>query len=365
MSKNIQLSIPTPCHEEWDKMTLVDKGKFCGSCQKKVVDFSVMSDGQIAQFFKKPSTGSVCGRFMTDQLDREIEIPKKRIPWVKYFFSILLPAFFMTKASSQKLLGKVAALPNRDTMRVNVNEELRTLGMILPKEIKPVMGDTICQAEKVIIKKDKIEGSVVNERGEPIPFASISSSVPGKGIAADSTGLFEFSKKLLGNDFTILVSSVGYESKTILLTNNLFDESTNVVIVLKEVELLGEVKVKSEVFTKGLVCKVGGVSIQRISKKEKRAEDLNKQNSKAIKVYPNPVSAGSALSIRRYDLPDGYYTFQLLNLSGQLVQQKEIWVENKTGLMQLEIPKVAAGNYFLTITGKKTGTKWTERIIVQ
>jgi len=365
MSKCLQLSIPTPCHEDWDKMTPVDKGKFCGSCQKKVVDFSVMSDGQIAQFFKKPSTGSVCGRFMTDQLDREIEIPKKRIPWVKYFFSILLPAFFMTKASSQKLAGKVAAYQNRDTMRVNANEELRTLGMILPKEIKPVMGDSICQAEKIIVKKDKIEGAVVNERGEPIPFASISSSVPGKGVAADSTGLFEFSKKLLGNDFTILVSSAGYESKTIFLTNNLFDEGTNVVIALKEIELLGEVKVKSEVFAKGFVCKVGGVNIKRISKNDKKAEDLNKQNSIAIKVYPNPVSPGSALSIKLNKLPDGFYSFKLLNLSGQLIQQKEIWVETKTGLLQLEIPSVSAGNYFLTITAKKTGKILTEKIIVQ
>ncbi|MBK6991080.1 MAG: hypothetical protein IPH34_04325 [Chitinophagaceae bacterium] len=52
---------------------------------KQVIDFSSMSDTQVAQFLKKPSTGSICGRFMTDQLNREIEIPKKRIPWAKHF----------------------------------------------------------------------------------------------------------------------------------------------------------------------------------------------------------------------------------------------------------------------------------------
>jgi len=83
MRKKLQLSIPTPCHEKWDNMTPVQQGKFCGSCQKSVVDFSNMSDRQVAEFFKKPSAGSVCGRFMQDQLDRSIEIPKKRIPWVK------------------------------------------------------------------------------------------------------------------------------------------------------------------------------------------------------------------------------------------------------------------------------------------
>jgi len=106
MSKKIQLSIPKPCHEDWNAMTPVEKGKFCGSCQKQVIDFSTMSDRQVAEFFKKPSTGSVCKRVMTGQLDRDIEIPKKRIPWLKYFFTIALPAFFVSvKAGADHSMG--------------------------------------------------------------------------------------------------------------------------------------------------------------------------------------------------------------------------------------------------------------------
>ena len=62
MAQKIQLSIDEPCHENWDVMTEAEKGRFCNSCQKQVIDFSMMSDREIAQFFKKPSTGSVCGR---------------------------------------------------------------------------------------------------------------------------------------------------------------------------------------------------------------------------------------------------------------------------------------------------------------
>jgi hypothetical protein len=100
-------------------MTLVDKvrpedqvgrGRFCGSCQKEVVDFTAMSDEELALFFKKqilsPSkNGSVCGRFMQDQLDRSIDIPKKRIPWVKYFFQFLLPGFLMSCGA--RTIGKI------------------------------------------------------------------------------------------------------------------------------------------------------------------------------------------------------------------------------------------------------------------
>ena len=54
MGKHIQLNIPKPCHENWDQMTPVDKGRFCGFCQKQVVDFTAMNDEQLALFFKKP-----------------------------------------------------------------------------------------------------------------------------------------------------------------------------------------------------------------------------------------------------------------------------------------------------------------------
>jgi len=86
--KKIHLSIPRPCHENWDAMTPSDKGRFCASCQKTVIDFTNMSDRQLAAFFKKPPS-SVCGRVYDDQLNRGIEIPRKRIPWIKYFSALI------------------------------------------------------------------------------------------------------------------------------------------------------------------------------------------------------------------------------------------------------------------------------------
>lgn len=90
--KKFAIRIPTPCHEDWNDMTPQGKGRFCASCQKTVIDFSVMSDRQIAEFFKKPA-GLLCGRFHQDQLEREIQVPRKRIPWVRYFFQVSWPAF--------------------------------------------------------------------------------------------------------------------------------------------------------------------------------------------------------------------------------------------------------------------------------
>src|SRR5689334_606572 len=121
--RKIKLTIPEPCHENWNKMKPCDQGKFCASCQKTVIDFTSMSDRQIAEHFKKHQ-GSLCGRFMGDQLNREIDMPRKRLPWIRYFFQIALPTFLVSmKANAQVqvkveqvctnnlLTGKVAGKP--------------------------------------------------------------------------------------------------------------------------------------------------------------------------------------------------------------------------------------------------------------
>lgn len=65
----MKISINTPCHENWDTMLPDEKGAFCLSCQKSVVDFSDKSLNQIKDFFrKKKDPGSVCGRFEETQL---------------------------------------------------------------------------------------------------------------------------------------------------------------------------------------------------------------------------------------------------------------------------------------------------------
>src|SRR5690348_11399421 len=122
MAKRIQLSVENPCHENWENMSPSQKGRFCGSCQKQVVDFTNMTDAQVAAFFKKPATGSVCGRFMQDQLERDFEIPRKRIPWIKYFFTVALPAFLVSRTVAQEtkstIKGDTTAVVKSDLSQV-------------------------------------------------------------------------------------------------------------------------------------------------------------------------------------------------------------------------------------------------------
>ena len=71
---SIHISIPTPCHESWDSMDTTERGAFCHSCQKEVIDFSAMTDREVIEFLEKHKTG--CGRFRADQLDTKLTIPR-------------------------------------------------------------------------------------------------------------------------------------------------------------------------------------------------------------------------------------------------------------------------------------------------
>jgi CarboxypepD_reg-like domain/Secretion system C-terminal sorting domain len=355
MSKKIQLSIAEPCHENWENMSPVDKGKFCGSCQKQVVDFSTMSDRLVAEFFKKPSTGSVCGRFMSDQLEREIEIPRKRIPWVKYFFQIALPALFISKASAQKTMGKMIAKPvTKDTVKI---PELRTLGLVAPRiNNKPVCIDTadiMVKGDIAIVETKPITGRVIDENGQPVGYATITIKGTKKGVATKEDGTFSIQPTSNWSKIVLVVSSIGFELKETMIDRNNYQKNKkiNIAITAMKYEKMGEV----------VVCKV-----------DKKAEliavipeVIKDADTKLFKIYPNPVLSGTSLNIEWKKKEESYYMSQLLNQSGQSVHRQEVWIDAEARKLSIDMPFVSAGSYFLVLTNKKTNKKFAEKIIIQ
>ena len=109
--KSIQISVPTPCHEDWNKMTPQEQGRFCSSCQKCVVDFTEFTDEQLYQFFKNYN-GGVCGHFSALQLTREIYAPytlkKRTYKWLSSIgISIFLANFWPTNSVAQGTQGGI------------------------------------------------------------------------------------------------------------------------------------------------------------------------------------------------------------------------------------------------------------------
>lgn len=364
MSNKINLTIPTPCHENWDKMTPVEKGRFCGSCQKQVVDFTVMTDQELVQYFKKPSAGSVCGRFMTDQLHREIELPKKRIPWLKYFFQMALPALFFTKASAQQTRTSKSAVNDTDTTNMKVTNDNRILGLVLPTTFSGRADTAI--VESPITKQKTIKGRVSDAKGEPIPYATITEINTGNIFVADARGMFSFEvKNSLGN---LLVASAGYETQKLCVV----DLGAYTEVKLGINSQVGEIATSSAgTYIKGEVTEELG---SRGSVKREPVVETDEIIQRDIEIpagrnrfyiYPNPIKSGGNISAGVHLLDEGYYTIQFTNQSGQTVSQKEVWIDSAAKVLNIDAPVTAAGNYFMIVVSKKTGKKFTEKIVIQ
>jgi Secretion system C-terminal sorting domain len=178
MAKHFTLQINEPCHEDWNLMSPSEQGRYCGMCQKSVVDFTNMTDTQLSNYFKL-NTGNTCGRFYEDQLNHSIAIPTKTIPWLKYFFTITLPAFlFSAKAIAQKKVGIESIVLSNDKIKKDTTEQLKeemlkevivygtygtkrktisgAVGWVSYTKVIPVNKDTILASAKFTIEKTQL-----------------------------------------------------------------------------------------------------------------------------------------------------------------------------------------------------------------
>lgn len=336
MSKKLQLQIPEPCRESWDKMTPVDKGRYCDSCQKAVVDFTGMSDAQLVAFFKKPSTGSVCGRFYNDQLERNLAIPGKRMQWLKYFFQVIIPAFlFTSKAKSQgesRLLG--------DTILVDTAKK----ALIKSNETCNVKTDTN--------KSKRITGKLVDEKGLGIPYASIVVKGTRTGVAADADGNFNINRLPDRSPATLVFSGVGFESKEMIIDTNKTISDCQVALVPMSYVTAGVIIVGAPKRKKKGPVKI----FQRIFKDS---------SSKFFKAYPNPIIAGGLLNLELKKAEAGEYQVDITNQGGQIIHSVALRFETENQINSLKVPVTTSGVYFVRMTNKKSGKRHVEKIIIQ
>lgn len=109
-----EITIPKPCHENWNKMTPVERGRHCMVCQKTVKDFTEMSNEAILKTLKDTSE-EVCGRILVSQLT-PVSLKQKLIFWIQgpvyrklIFSTITFLGFslFMKKQSHAQVRGNI------------------------------------------------------------------------------------------------------------------------------------------------------------------------------------------------------------------------------------------------------------------
>ena len=87
-------------------------------------------------------------------------------------------------------------------------------------------------------------------------------------------------------------------------------------------------------------------------------------NNTSFKVYPNSLKPGTTINIEWKQSETGEYILQLFNNAGQLVFNNAMWIDEEARVLNLGVPHVAAGNYFLRMTNTKSGKTFTEKISI-
>ncbi|TDP03694.1 energy transducer TonB [Flavobacterium sp. 245] len=130
-----KITIPEPCHENWDEMTPKDNGRFCMSCSKTVVDFTSMMPDEVRHYFVQNQNEKICGRFRKSQLDTiTIQIPRRVLYTQTQYHKMFLLALFIAmgttlfscqdKDGNKKKIDTIEVVEDTDK---NQNEKLKQI----------------------------------------------------------------------------------------------------------------------------------------------------------------------------------------------------------------------------------------------
>jgi hypothetical protein len=214
--RTLKLTVPNPCSENWDKMTLTDKGRFCKRCCNIITDFSLFTDRELVEYLSGIK-GKVCGRFDNSQLNRIIAIhePANTPIFRRVLLSTALAAGIAGTTHSQS-----AVTPNMNG--ANSSGIVNPGNTSLPDKPAPTEASNVLKG----IIKDK-------KTGQPIPNAEMLMQFDSVNTAlfySDSTGHFSLAipDNYLNKKITLETLVYGYIERNIIFDVKKFNKQISI-----------------------------------------------------------------------------------------------------------------------------------------
>jgi hypothetical protein len=217
----IRLSIPTPCHQTWSDLTPAAGGGFCASCQKRVIDFTGLSEKEIVSYISGAG-GKVCGRFRTEQLNT---------PYVAKEPAQIRPGMSLIKAG---VIGAFLMLMSKPTLAQEKTQKQKT--EVVQEKQKGFRTSPPIEDEEYWI-----EGSIQDKYDHSaIPGVNVLLRGTTHGATTDADGYFRFPVRLRKGD-VLVVSFIGYMTEEYKVP-----AAADKTIVLKlnmDYDIMGEIAV--------------------------------------------------------------------------------------------------------------------------
>ena len=130
-----KIRIENPCHENWNLMSRNQKGRFCNSCNKTVIDFTKMKHPEIEKYFiENTKSENICGYFKSNQVENSnirYSDLKKRFNQIKIkpikimaLFCLGIVFSLSTSCVMGKRIRQADKLVENDSINVNDNIKL-------------------------------------------------------------------------------------------------------------------------------------------------------------------------------------------------------------------------------------------------
>ncbi|MEL6771209.1 MAG: carboxypeptidase-like regulatory domain-containing protein [Bacteroidota bacterium] len=221
------VSIPSPCAEDWQRMTPAGPtARFCDRCAHAVTDFSTLTPDEIAAVLTERE-GRVCGRFRPAQLDR---LNRALQP---------SPTRTWQTAAAVLVSATLAASPT-----VQAQEGPRPAAVIPYDVLSLPQREAEPQPASLALEGRVVE--VVQGVEHPLSGANVWVDGSGYGVVADANGRFRLNLDGVDGDLAdmqVAFSFVGYGVETIPAVSLL---GTDVRVCLSVEALMGEVVVVKE-----------------------------------------------------------------------------------------------------------------------
>ena len=268
---------------------------------------------------------------------------------------IILDVSFVGYQSKQ-----VSITHTNQTIFIELELESMILGKIMyvPHTKQKTKIKVVLPPKEIIIK-----GTVINEIGEPLSYATI--LYKGKGITTLSDGTFQLQASKKIENIELTTSYAGHEEATTLIDLNA-GNNQGLTIVLKKISTPDPVPVTCNLNNSQLVSRVGGVSMVRtfILFDTLKTTAIKILKQELFKINPNPVFKDQRVQLI-FKKP-GIYQLQLFSNDGKSHLQKEINTEGKIQQYLLELPtELSAGIYYLKAINLVTKKQFTDKLVVQ
>ena len=241
MKSTLTIAVNEPCKEKFSNFSTTEKGGFCQSCEKEVVDFTKLSDNEIINYLSATNK-KTCGMFKASQLKSYETNSLDSMTNSMLHKGIAMMSFSLLALCATEVKGQETASIEPPIEVVSTD----------------VMGD-ISYVE-IVQEKHTVTGTIVDEANEPLPGVNVVLKGTTVGTQTDFDGKFEFPQQLVENDILVL-SFIGYETKTYKVTaNGSSNIDINITFDTYDVELMGTVVIRGTYSSKrNIFQKIGDI----------------------------------------------------------------------------------------------------------